>query len=64
MTTCQFQTKCTTDNHLQMYKTLQLFMNTLTLNTNIFTGIKVIKHTYVQTQTLLKVASTLKLQLN
>ncbi len=33
-----------------MYKTVWLFINTFTLSTNVFTSIKVIKNTYVQTQ--------------
>ncbi len=38
----QFEIKFTTDDYLQMYKTLQLFTNTFTSNTNKFTSIKVI----------------------
>ncbi len=57
----QFQIKFITGDYLQLYKTLQLFTNTLqvftntfTCNTNKFTTIKVIKNTYVQTQSYLK----------
>ena len=39
-TTCKLQIKFMTDNYLQMCKT---FTNIFTLNTNIFTSIKVIK---------------------
>ncbi len=57
--------KCTKHcNFLQMYKTLQLFTNIFTLNTKIFTSIKVIKNTYVHKQKLLKMPSSLKLGLN
>ncbi len=49
-TTCQFQIKFITEDYLQLYKYLQLFTNTFTLNINICTGIKVIKSTYIQTQ--------------
>jgi len=42
-TTCQCQIKFITDNYLQMYKTLQLFTNTLNLI-----------QTYLQTSKLLK----------
>ncbi len=42
-TTCQFQIKLTTDDYLQMYKTLQLITNTLNLI-----------QTYLQTSKLLK----------
>jgi len=41
-TPCQFPIKFISDNYLQMYKTLQLFTNTFTLNTNILTNVKVI----------------------
>jgi len=47
-----------------MYKTLELFTNIFTLNTIIFTGIKVIKNTYVLTHKLLKMSSPLKLGLS
>jgi len=49
-TTCQFQIKFITEDDLQMYKTLQLFTNTFTFNTDRFISIKVIKNTYVQAQ--------------
>jgi hypothetical protein len=49
-TTCPFEIKFSTDDYLQMYKTLQIFTNTFTLNTNKFTSIKVIKNPNVQTQ--------------
>jgi hypothetical protein len=49
-TTFQYQIKFVTDDYLQIYKTLLLFTNIVTLNTNVFTSIKVIKNTYVQTQ--------------
>jgi len=49
-TTYQFQIKFITDDYVQLYKTLQLFTNTFTINTNKFISIKVIKYTYVQTQ--------------
>ncbi len=45
-------------------KTLQLFTQIFTLNTNIFTNIDIIKNTYVKTQKLLKIPSSLKLGLN
>jgi hypothetical protein len=38
-TTCQFQIKFITEDYLQMYKTLQLFTNTFSFNTNNFTSI-------------------------
>jgi hypothetical protein len=62
--TCQLQIKFITAHYLQMYKTLQLCTNIFALNTIIFTIIKVIKNTYVQTQKLLKMPSSLKLGLN
>jgi hypothetical protein len=36
--------------YLQMYKTLQLFTNTFTFNTNKFLSIKVIKNAHLQMQ--------------
>ncbi len=42
-TTCQFQIKFITEDYLQMYKTVQLFTNTFSFNTNNFSSIKVIK---------------------
>jgi len=49
--TCQFQIKHITSDYLQMYKTLRLFTNTFTFNTNTFASVKVlIKTTYVQIQ--------------
>jgi hypothetical protein len=38
----------------KMYKTLQLFINIFTLNANIFTGIKHIKNTYIDTKVIKK----------
>ncbi len=49
-TTCQFQIKFIPEDYLQMYKTVNLFTNTFTFNTNKFASIKVIKNTCVQTQ--------------
>jgi hypothetical protein len=49
-TTCQFQIKFIIRDYLQMYKTLQLVINTVTFNINKFTSIKVNKNTYAQTQ--------------
>jgi hypothetical protein len=43
---------------------MNIYKCTLQLFTNIFTTIKVIKYTNVQTQKLLKMPSTLKLGLN
>ncbi len=63
-TTCQDNIKFISDNYLQMHKTLQLFTNMLTLKTNIFTSIKVIKNMYIPTLKLLKMPSSLKLGLN
>ncbi len=42
------------DDFLQMYKTLELFTNIFTLNTNLFISNGIIKNTNVQTQKLLK----------
>ncbi len=53
-TTCQFQIKFITEDHLQVYKILQLFTNSFTFNTNKFASIKEIKNTYVQTQSYWK----------
>ncbi len=61
-TTCQFQIKFITEDYLQMYKTLQLFTNTFSFNTNNFTSIKVIK-THKDTK-FFKMPSSLKLGLN
>jgi hypothetical protein len=52
--TVPFQIKFTTDYYLQMYQTLQLFTNTFTFIASKFTGIKVNKNTYVQTQSYYK----------
>ncbi len=46
-----------------MYKTLQLYTNTFTFNTNKFTSFKFIKNTNVDKK-LLKMPSSLKLGLN
>jgi len=46
-----------------MYKMLQLFKSLFILNTNLLTSIKVIENTYMQTQKLLKMPSSLKLGL-
>jgi hypothetical protein len=63
-TTCQFQINFITNDYLQYYKTLQLFLNTFAWNANRFTGIRVIKNTFVQAQTLLKMPSSLMIGLN
>jgi hypothetical protein len=47
-TTCQFQIKFIAEDYLQMHKTLQLFTNTFTFNTNKFKSIQVIESTYIQ----------------
>ncbi len=55
------------DDHLQMYKTLQLITSLITTNTNTFTSINVINNTcahVTQTQTLLKMPSLSNLGLN
>ncbi len=49
-TTSQFQIKFISDDYLQMCKTLQLFTNTFTFNTNKYKIIKVIQNTHVQAQ--------------
>ncbi len=59
-TTCKFQIKFGNDDYLQIYKTLQLFTSLFTLNTNIFTSIKVIKNTNVQTQKLFKMPTSVE----
>jgi hypothetical protein len=41
--TCQFQIKFITKDYLQMYKTLQLFTNTFTFNTNFLRASKLLK---------------------
>jgi hypothetical protein len=51
-TTCQFQIKFISEDYLQVYKTVNLFTNTFTFNTNKFASIKVIKNTCVQTQVI------------
>jgi hypothetical protein len=48
--TCQNKIMFFGNSYLQMYKTLKLFTNLFTLNTNIFTRIKVIRNTYIRTQ--------------
>jgi hypothetical protein len=56
--------KFTTKSYLQMYRTLQLFMNTSTFDTNKITSIEVIKN-HIRTDTkLLKMRSSIKLGLN
>jgi hypothetical protein len=62
-TTCQFQIKFITEDYLQMYKTLQLFTNTFSFNTNNFSSIKFLKRTHADTK-FLKMPSSLKLGLN
>jgi hypothetical protein len=52
-TTSRFQIKFIGDNYLQMCKILQLFNSLITLNTNIFKNIEVIKkhwHIFSRTQ--------------
>jgi hypothetical protein len=49
-TTGQFQIKFIIYDYLQMYKTLQLFTNTFTFNTNIFASIRLIKNTCAHIQ--------------
>jgi hypothetical protein len=44
-----------------MYKTLQIFTISITLNTNIFTSIKVIKNTCTHIYTVTKVITIAKL---
>jgi hypothetical protein len=66
-TSCQNQIKFISDIYLQLYKTLQLFMNLSTVNTGIFTNIKVIEstctHIYTNTK-VIKMPSLLKPGLN
>jgi hypothetical protein len=66
-TTCQNYIKFISNIISQMYKTLQLFTDLITLNSNIFTNIKNIKtleHIFMQTQKILKMPSSLKLGFN
>jgi hypothetical protein len=49
---CQDQIKLISDIYLQVYKTLEQFTSSFTLNANLFTSIKVIKiHIHIFTQT-------------
>ena len=59
-TACQFQIKFITGDYLQMYKTLQLFTNTFTLNTNKFTSIKIIKKTHMCRHKVIKNTKVVK----
>ncbi len=63
MTTCPFKLKFIIVDYLQSYKTLQLFENIFTFNTNKFTTINVKKHTCTDTE-VLKMLRSLKLGLN
>ncbi len=66
-TTCQNYIKFISVDYLQLDIVLQLFTSSFTVNTNIFTSIKVVKthlHIFMQTQKLFKMQSTLKLGLN
>ncbi len=49
-TTFKFKIKFITEDYLVAYKTLQLFANTFTFNTNKLTCMEVIKNTCVQAQ--------------
>jgi hypothetical protein len=53
-TTCQFKIKFNTEDYLLLYKTLQLFANIFTFNTNKFTSIEYIKNTLCTGTMLLK----------
>ncbi len=53
--------KCISDDYFQMYQALQLFTSSVTLNTNIFTNIKINKNTCTHIYTSTKVNENTKL---
>ncbi len=61
-TTCEDWIKFISDDYLQMYKTLQLFMSLITFNTNDLQASKLLKcmYTYLQRQKIIKNAKLIK----